>query len=188
MQAPKLYRWLLGGLVLAPLATVMVGVRPGIADRLSQERQEKLESHSVKTIGPTAEITETISGLSFVARVDTGAAVTSLHCTPDDCFIEGASEDPWQNLGKPVRLRVENRQGVQAWIDTQIEDYVEVRSANGAEHRYRIRLPLRFGNVMKETIVNLNDRSAMSFRMLLGRDFLAGDFVVDVAMADVPSS
>ncbi len=159
----------------------MIGDARGSSDREVVKRQ------AVRVIGPTAEVTEASSGLSFVARVDTGAAVTSLHCTPNDCLIEGASEDPWQNLGKPVRLRVENRRGIKAWIDTRIEDYVEVRSANGAEHRYRIRLPLRFGNVMKETVVNLNDRSSMSYRMLLGRDFLAGDFVVDVAMADTPS-
>lgn len=170
--------------LMALLAFAFVGTRVGLGSR--SEIDSSIDSPR-KTIGPVAEVTETSSGLAFTARVDTGAAVTSLHCTPDDCVIRDASEDPLENLGKPVRLRVENRQGNRAWIETEIEDYVEVRSANGAEHRYRIRLPLEFNGVCKETIVNLNDRSAMTYRMLLGRDFLEGDFVVDVAMADVPS-
>lgn len=138
-------------------------------------------AQSPLVIGPTARVVETRSGLPLLARVDTGAAVTSLHCTEDDFVISEASEDPQENLGKAVRLRVENHVGKSTWIETKVLDYVEVRSANGAEHRYRVRLPLQCGPVQKETIVNLNDRSQMSYRLLLGRDFLAGNFVVDVA-------
>ncbi|QDT67696.1 hypothetical protein MalM25_05980 [Planctomycetes bacterium MalM25] len=138
-------------------------------------------------IGPTAEVTEANSGVAFTARVDTGAAVTSIHCTPDDVVIQDPSEDPWGNVGKAIRLRIANRGGQSSWVETRLIDYVEVRSANGAEHRYRVRLPLRYGDVQKQTIVNLNDRSQMTFRMLLGRDFLEGDFLVDVSRPTTPS-
>lgn len=138
-------------------------------------------------IGPIARVFETNSGLPLLARVDTGAAVTSLHCTEADFVIEDASEDPFENFGKAVRLRVENLAGEFSWITTKVLDYVEVRSANGAEHRYRVLLPLQCGPVKKETIVNLNDRSAMSFRLLLGREFLQGDFLVDVSQPGAPS-
>lgn len=154
-------------------------------DRVSQA--ERLLAQPPLVIGPTARVVETCSGLPLLARVDTGAAVTSLHCTEEDFVIDEASDDPFENRGKAVRLRVENNAGESEWIETEVLDYVEVRSANGAEHRYQVRLPLQCGSVQKETIVNLNDRSQMSFRLLLGRDFLAGNFVVDVARPEAPS-
>lgn len=164
--------WLLGGLVAAALV-------PAARGTLGTEGSEQ-DRPVALTIGPVAPITVAESGVTFEARVDTGAAVTSLHCPPGWVEIADAAPDPWANIGKSIRFRLENRDGEEAWIDTRITDYVEVRSANGAEHRYRIRLPLTFGEVCKETIINLKDRSAMSHRMLLGRDFLAGNFLVDV--------
>lgn len=158
---------------------------PSVSDPVSQA--EALLAQIPLVIGPIARVVEAHSGLPLLARVDTGAAVTSLHCTEKDFVIDEASDDPFENLGKAVRLRVENLAGESEWIQTEVLDYVEVRSANGAEHRYRVRLPLQCGPVQKETIVNLNDRSQMSFRLLLGRDFLAGNFVVDVAQTGVPS-
>lgn len=148
-------------------------------------RAEALLTEPPLVVGPTARVIEPQSGLPLLARVDTGASVTSLHCTENDFVIEQASEDPFENVGKPIRLRLENTAGASSWIETEVLDYVEVRSANGAEHRYRVRIPLKLGPVHKETIVNLNDRSRMTYRLLLGRDFLAGHFVVDVSQPGV---
>ena len=74
-------------------------------------------------------------------------------------------------------LRLDNGEGEKAWVETRIEDYVEVRNAEKAEHRYRVSLPLECGGVKKVAMVNLNDRSRMTYRLLLGRDFLRDDFV-----------
>ncbi|TWT95279.1 hypothetical protein Pla108_34230 [Botrimarina colliarenosi] len=167
--------WMRGGLALLGISAI------GTAMIAWANRPPS--TPATMTIGPVAQITEVSSGVDFLARVDTGAAVSSIHCSPDDCKIEDAAEDPRENIGKAVRLRVENRDGQRAWIETKIDDYAEVRSANGAEHRYRVRLPLKYGTVNKVAIVNLNDRSRMTYRMLLGRDFLAGHFVVDVSQS-----
>ncbi len=168
--------WLLCGVAATPLVVLALGLH------------RESDSPQRQVIGPTAEVTEANSGVAFTARVDTGAAVTSLHCTPDDVVIHDAANDPRDNIGKPVRLRLANCRGEGAWVETRISDYVEVRNAEAAEHRYRVRLPLRYRGVQKQAIVNLNDRSQMTFRMLLGRDFLEGDFVVDVAPSGAPSS
>ncbi len=132
-------------------------------------------------LGETAVITEVNSGVEFTARVDTGAAVSSIHVEPEDVVIENESAKPGDNIAKRVLLKLENDEGEKAWVETRIEDYVEVRNAERAEHRYRVKLPLQCGEVQKYAMVNLNDRSSMSFRLLLGRDFLRDDFVVDVA-------
>lgn len=132
-------------------------------------------------LGETAFITEVNTGVEFTARVDTGAAVSSIHVDPEDVRIEDESAEPTENIAKKVRLRLDNGEGEKAWVETRIQDYVEVRSANGAEQRYSVRLSLQCGDVQKFAVVNLNDRSDMTFRLLLGRDFLRDDFLVDVA-------
>ncbi|QDT67695.1 hypothetical protein MalM25_05970 [Planctomycetes bacterium MalM25] len=132
-------------------------------------------------LGETAVITEVNSGVEFTARVDTGAAVSSIHVEPQDVVIEDESPKPDENIDKRVLLKLENHEGEEAWVETRIEDYVEVRNAERAEHRYRVKLPLQCGEVQKFAMVNLNDRSTMTFRLLLGRDFLRDDFIVDVA-------
>jgi hypothetical protein len=43
---------------------------------------------------------------------------------------------------------------------------------------------LTVAGVQREVLVSLNDRSRMSYSMLLGRNFLEGKFVVDVTGAD----
>ncbi|MEQ8848406.1 RimK/LysX family protein [Botrimarina sp.] len=140
-----------------------------------------LQPPSPQVLGETTVITEETSGVAFTARVDTGAAVSSVHVGPEDMEIVDASAEPAENVAKTVRLRLDNGQGTEAWVETRIEDYVEVRSANGAEHRYRVRLPLKCGDIVKESVVNLKDRSNMTYKFLLGRDFIEDDFLVDVS-------
>ncbi len=138
-------------------------------------------TNSINTIGATANITEDSSGVALTARVDTGARATSLHCSEDDLVIIDESPIAEENIGKPARLRVQNVNGESAWISTRIDSHIEVRNAEHAERRYCVVLPLQHKGVRKRTLVTLNDRSTMSYRMLLGRNFLDGNFVVDVS-------
>lgn len=130
-------------------------------------------------IGAIAEVTEVSSGLTFEARVDTGAAVSSIHCV--EMSIDDEVADPRENRGKAVRFLVDNGKGQQAWIDTKIVDYSKVKSVDATTNRYYVRLRLKYGGVEKLTLVTLKDRSRMDHKLLLGRDFLADDFVVDVS-------
>lgn len=166
MNSPRRWTWIALTLLL------VLGVRASLF-------QFATAPHAV--LGETAVITEVSTGVEFTARVDTGAAVSSIHVEPEDVRIEDESPEPTENIAKKVRLRLDNGEGEKAWVETRIQDYVEVRSANGAEQRYRVRLPLQCGDVQKYAVVNLNDRSEMTFRLLLGRDFLRDDFLVDVA-------
>ncbi|MEO0531274.1 MAG: RimK/LysX family protein [Planctomycetota bacterium] len=159
-------------IVLAGLAVLVVSARSALF---------RYATGPAAVIGETAVITEVNSGVAFTARVDTGAATSSIHVEPDDVVIVDPAPKPVDNVTKPVRLRLDNGSGEKAWVETRIEDYVEVRSANGSEHRYQVSLPLQCGDVRKVATVNLKDRSDMTFRLLLGRDFLRDDFVVDVA-------
>jgi hypothetical protein len=43
-----------------------------------------------------------------------------------------------------------------------------------------VMLPLEWNGVKKDVLVTINDRTDMDYPLLIGRNFLRGDFVVDV--------
>ncbi|MGI9428772.1 MAG: RimK/LysX family protein, partial [Bythopirellula sp.] len=55
-----------------------------------------------------------------------------------------------------------------------------IKTSEREETRYKVPVTLNCLDVKKRVLVSLNDRSHMTYPMLLGRNFLQGDFVVDV--------
>lgn len=133
-----------------------------------------------QVIGAVVQVEEVSSGLGLVARVDTGAAVSSIHCPVGAYEITDPSPEPEENVGKAIRLRLENQQGETARIDSRIEGRISVRNADHSEARYLMTLTLVCDGVRRTAHATLNDRAHMQQRVLLGRDFLKGAFVVDV--------
>lgn len=141
-----------------------------------------LDGEPRRLIGPVADVVEDETGLNFVARVDTGAKRSSLHVCEWE-VIDGSSEMS-ENVGKSIRFRLENRQGNSEWLEREIAEVALIRTSERAELRYLVPLTFEHAGVEREVLVSLNDRSQMSFAMLLGRNFLAEEFVVDVAAID----
>ena len=137
-------------------------------------------------VGATAIIKEASTGIPFHARIDTGAASCSLHVEEMKIIDEVSGRRA--NIGKRVRFRIKGHNGETNWIETKIADAVRIRSAvaNEGEYdrRYMVRLTLQWKDVSKEVLVTLNDRREMTFPLLIGRNFLSGDFLVDVDKID----
>lgn len=129
-------------------------------------------------IGETAWIR--VGGVSFpyLARIDTGARVTSIHAT--DVNITGGSEEPEKNIGRKITFTSVNREGKSQQLTGIIKRISSVRNSQGIEQRYVIELALSWKNVNKTVEVNLRDRSRMNYKLLIGRNWLSGDFLVDV--------
>jgi hypothetical protein len=134
----------------------------------------------VRLIGATTTITEVSSGLPFAARVDTGATTCAIHCEAVE--IQDADPDPKKNIGKPIRFLVKNKEGESKWVETKIVDHVTVRTAARDEQRYKVRLKFRWEDVEKRVAVTLDDRQNMRYPLLLGRNFLRDDFLVNVSL------
>jgi hypothetical protein len=94
--------------------------------------------------------------------------------------IEGESETMAENIGKIVLFEVKNGKGESHWIKSKIETYVRVKKDDGFERRYKVPLTLQWKDIEKKVLVTLNNRSQMDYPLLLGRNFLQGDFLVDV--------
>ena len=131
-----------------------------------------------RVIGATATLLEKQSGLLFRGRVDTGAKSCSLHV--EDMVIEKEEEKWIDNIGKVVRFKVKNHSEETHWLSGRIDGYVIIKTSDARERRYKVPLVLRWKGIEKKVLVTLNDRNGMEYPLLLGRNFLRGDFLVDV--------
>ena len=147
---------------------------------------DSVPTPSKKIIGATARVTEVNSGLTFVGRVDTGAKSCSLHV--EKVTIEGKESKRPRNVGKNIRFLVMNNEGKEQWLEGKIVNAVRIKSSvfgdGEYDHRYKVRLTFEWNGFRKEVLVTLNDRANMEYPLLIGRNFLHGDFLVDVEMTD----
>ncbi len=134
------------------------------------------------TIGATARVQEAQSELLFQARVDTGAASCSVHC--EKWKIDDESDSMEENIGKDIRVLISNEEQESRWVDSRIDQCVVVKTSEDREMRYKVPMTFRWNDFEKEVVVTLNNRGHMNFPLLLGRNFLEGDFVVDIEMGD----
>jgi hypothetical protein len=99
--------------------------------------------------------------------------------------IQDESPKRLHNIGKKVRFLIKGENGKSEWIETTIAGAVRVKSSvfkNGEfDRRYKVLLTLRWKDFEKEVLVTLNDRTDMEYPLLIGRNYLRGDFLVDVA-------
>lgn len=114
-------------------------------------------------------------GVTYTARVDSGAAGTSIHATNIVSFERDG--EPW------LRFDIENSDGEPITLERQIERRVKVRQVELDElsRRYKVIMSLTIGSRTEQIEVSLNDRSDMEHPVLIGRNFLRNNAIVDVS-------
>lgn len=133
-----------------------------------------------RIIGATATLIEKKSGISFPARIDTGA--TSCSINVEKWEIKNESKDRSKNIGKPIRFLLSDGNGKKGWVKGKVVSTVIVKTSDNTERRYKVLLTLKRGDFEKRIRVSLNDRSHMEYPLLIGRNFLSGDWLVDVSL------
>jgi ribosomal protein S6--L-glutamate ligase len=111
------------------------------------------------------------------AKVDTGAKTSALHAF----FVE-----PFGSAARRmVRFGVHpipGRNDVEVLCTAEVIDHREVTSSNGeSEMRYVIRTPVKLGERTWPIELTLANRETMSYRMLIGRQAIQDDMLVDAA-------
>ena len=169
-------------LLALPLLLAVLRVKHHEAEVLPATQALFSVEPSKQVIGPVVTLAELESALPFTARVDTGATRCSLHTA--EWIVEDELPAMEENVGKTIRFRAENRQGESAWLERTIAEVALIRTSEASELRYLV--PLTFGHdgFQREVLVSLNNRSQMGYAMLLGRNYIAGQFVVDVDVAE----
>ncbi|WP_197526176.1 ATP-dependent zinc protease family protein [Botrimarina colliarenosi] len=173
-------------LLAAPLGSVAIGADDPISEKVDEsippEESAPLdcpEGEEKAVIGATADFVEKSSGFRYTARVDTGATTCSIHASK--VRVEDAEKSMLKNVGKKVSFELESDNGKKKRVSTTIADTIRVKTSDAKERRYKVWLTLLHGGVERRVHVTLNDRSHMEFPLLIGRNFLCGKFVVDVA-------
>lgn len=152
---------------------------PLAADDESRRGPAADSSRPKRVIGAIAQVREMQTEFDFAARVDTGATTSSVHV--QEFSVEGGGPSMADNLGKKIHFRLLDSKGRSRWLQRRIAEVATIKTSERAETRYKVPLTLSCNGVRKRVLVSLNDRSAMTFPMLLGRNYLEGDFLVDVA-------
>jgi len=129
---------------------------PGVAPA---EMKEKIQ------LGAVENIVLLPWGVTLPARIDTGAAVSSLDAR--NLAIKGETAEftlPEEYGGRHIRLPIVN--------------WMTVRSAETKEKRPVVMVELCIGSRKIRTEVNLNDRSRVRYPLLIGRNTLKNGFIV----------
>jgi hypothetical protein len=118
------------------------------------------------TIGLVEDVVLMPWKIRLPARIDTGAAVSSLDARG------------LKVIDQEVEFVLPSKYGGQKFR-LPIADWHTVRSAEAKERRPIIEIELCIGPKLIRARVNLNDRTRMKYPFLLGRNILTENFVVD---------
>ncbi|WP_041419908.1 putative ATP-dependent zinc protease [Shewanella violacea] len=131
-------------------------------------------------IGPTAQMSVVEAKLAFVARIDTGAVNTSLNAF--DLKVEGGGANQMEDdVGKILHFTTENAAGERQRLSVPIFRTSTVSNSQGRETRYMVWLHVGYAGKERKVLVNLRNRSDMDYKLLIGRSWLKGKYLVDVA-------
>ncbi len=126
----------------------------------------RVEAGNKITIGEVEEVILMPWGVKLPARIDTGAATSSLDAR--DLRVEN-------NMAE---FKLPKRYG--AWeIHLPVKNWKHIRSADFKEKRPVVEITFCLGPKIVRVEVNLNDRSTVKYPLILGRNALKDFFIVD---------
>jgi hypothetical protein len=117
-------------------------------------------------------------GIHLKAKIDTGAKSSSLDVSEI------------QRDGERVSFKVHVSRKKESILDARmpIHRITNVKSSNGkSQERYVVLMQMLMGGVQKEIEVTLTCRKNMLHRMLLGREALRNDFLIDAGLNHLTS-
>jgi hypothetical protein len=129
-----------------------------------------------RVIGEAEPVTILKAGLTLPARIDTGATTSSLDARDIQRFERDGKK--W------VRFTlVDRRTKKDVNVEGRLTRIVEItRHGAAPQKRPVVKLRAMLGKVELLREFSLTDRSAFEYPVLIGRNFLQGEFIVDVAL------
>ena len=152
-------------------------------------------SHSI-TLGEVEKVTLSSINQSFDARIDTGAATSSLNAIDIEFFERNGKKWVRFHLDKKSKENNKKENSKQekssntaeesdnsTWIEAPILRFVKIRQSNNDELQRRavVELWVKLGKIHEKAQFTLADRSQMNHPVLLGREFIRDIAVVDVS-------
>jgi hypothetical protein len=126
-------------------------------------------------IGEVEDIVLVPWAVTLPARIDTGAAMSSLD----------ARNISVRNNVVDFRLGEEHG-GLR--LQLPVVSWSQIRNSMGSEKRPVVEISICLGSKLIHTLATLKDRSQMAYPFLVGRNVLNGSFVVDTSRAKAVTS
>ena len=114
-------------------------------------------------------------GVRVKAKLDTGARTSTIHAENIESFEKDGQI--WVRFLFPYGRREGYARGFA--IERPLVRQTKVKNGSGAHPRYVIELDICVSGKTQTTEVTLSDRSNYNYPMLLGRQSLAGRFIID---------
>ena len=127
-------------------------------------------------IGEIENVNVAPPGQVFMARIDTGAAGTSIHASHIVAFERDGRD--W------VRFQIDHPSiETPIAIERPLARTVRVKQAGSetAERRLVVKMTITLGSMTEQIDVSLSERAAMAYPVLIGRNFLRNLAIVDVS-------
>lgn len=127
-------------------------------------------------LGEYERVTVGSPGVKYLARIDTGAATTSIHALEVTRFERDGQR--W------VRFKIDDpKANDSTTLERRLVRRVRIKKAEAEnDHRLTVMMTLRLGRITRQVEVSLSDRADMEFPVLIGRNFLLDTAVVDVSL------
>ncbi len=112
----------------------------------------------------------------FMARIDTGAAGTSIHASNITAFERDGRN--W------VRFQIDHPSIETAFvIERPLARTVRIKQAGSdiVERRLVVKMTITLGSMSEQVDVSLSERATMTYPVLIGRNFLRNLAIVDVS-------
>lgn len=132
------------------------------------------DAKSKEILGRVEKILIFPGNIVLKAKVDTGAKTCSINA-PVYTLFERDGE-------KWVKFELTNQNGEKFNLEERVIRTATVkRIGMTSEKRPVIKLGICIGDIYKEVEVTLSNRKQFMYQMLIGRNFLLGDFFIDVS-------
>lgn len=146
-----------------------------------------LDNNAVIDVAPKETIGEisdyVVDGdMKFSARVDTGAASTSINTS--NIEVADAAEKMSDNVGKEISFDITNNNGDTKRITSTINKVIKVSNSIGSEYRYEVKMTIEWQGKTQLLAFNLKDRSKLTFKLLIGRDWIGENAIVDTTESE----
>ena len=132
------------------------------------------------TIGWKEKVSLPTIGIDEIhCKVDTGAKTSSLHAF----FVEPFENRQQQFVRFGLHPIQNNKDYKKICVSPCVDKRIVKDSGGHEEERYVIRTQVQLGNKKWDVEFTLTDRDTMQFRMLLGREALKNNYVVDCSQS-----
>jgi hypothetical protein len=165
------------GLFLVSLTLFLLVLAPLQADKPPSVKQVGSESVPPEKliIGEIEYVAIPALNTVFAARIDTGAKTSSIYAVDVETFERDGKS--WARF--TIRNSIKDEEFP---LEMPVSRSPLIKKlGEKSVRRHSISLDFTLGEITKRLDVNLADRSNYEFPLLIGRDFLKGSAVVDVA-------